>query len=419
MPDKVYKIDIDSPLIHYEGKWGPGPDNDPKKNKVFKTFARYDKDSHVFCAFNEVCSATLEFTGREIHVVGAYRPGFSGPIQVELDGKLSGPLVPEQTEQFQIDLFKATDLQPGMHTLKLSTVPSTDKNVKTTFTWTSEVASLSDTRIQDDDAAFVYEPQDTWKTDLKFLPGFDDGNGQQVRYAVSEGTATFTFSVWTHSLARYFVLRMVQGDRIALVGAIGPGGGAFTAQVDNGPVWNLTMQNEKYSAEQVIFSADGFSSGNHTVKVVAQPGAKQVVALDYAIVDAKANGNTVTSASAPQSGSPGSSTAPPSSFRAAKKGSLNPAQIGGVAAGVSLLLIVLLCALFYLRRRRSLRSSRLAHTIPSPTFATQFPPDLVAPPTLPPSKAAVAHRSSVASEASDTPSTQPPNYTSLYRDNSV
>jgi hypothetical protein len=107
----------------------------------------------------------------------------------------------------------------------------------------------------------------------------------------------------------------VQGDRIALLGAIGKGGGAFTAQVDNGPVWNLTMQNEKYSAEQVIFSADGFSSGNHTVKVVAQPGAKQVVALDYAIVDAKANGNTVTSASAPQSGSPGSSTAPPSSFR--------------------------------------------------------------------------------------------------------
>ncbi|KAJ7255201.1 hypothetical protein C8J57DRAFT_1345733 [Mycena rebaudengoi] len=394
MYSPIYKIDVGSPLIHYEGNWGPGPDADPEKKK-------YDKDSYVFCAMNEVCSATLEFTGKEIHVVGAYRPPFSGPIQVELDGKLSGPLDPEQTEQFQIDLFNATDLQPGMHTLKLSTVPSSDKNVTTTvsldyFTWTSEVASLSDTRIQDDEAAFVYEPQDAWKTDLSKLPGFDDGNGH---YAVSEGTATFTFS----------------GDRIALVGAIGGGGGPFTAQVDNGPVWNLTMQNEKYSAEQVVFSADGFSSGSHTLKVVAQPGEKQIVALDYAIVDAKANGNTVTSASAPQSGFPGSSTAPPSSFRAAKKGR----SVAGVAAGVSLLLIVLLCALFYLRRRRSLRSSRLAHTIPSPTFVTQFPSGLVAPPTLLPSKAAVAHRSSVASEASDTPSTQPPNYTSLYRDNSV
>jgi hypothetical protein len=48
------------------------------------------------------------------------------------------------------------------------------------FTWTSNVASLSDARVQDDSAAFVYTPEGAWNTDLRNLPGFDDGNGQQV-----------------------------------------------------------------------------------------------------------------------------------------------------------------------------------------------------------------------------------------------
>jgi len=357
MPDKkVYKIDVGSPLIRYEGNWGPGPDIDPEKKK-------YDKDSYVFCAFGEVCSATLEFTGKEIHVVGAYRPPFSGPIQVELDGKLFGPLDPGgQNDQFKIDLFNATDLQPGMHTLKLSTVPSTDQNAKKTvsldyFTWTSEVASLSDTRIQDDSAAFVYEPKNAWKTDLSKLPGFDDGNGH---YAVSDGTATFTFS----------------GDRIALLGAIGQGGGPFTAQVDNGPVWNLTTQNEKYSAEQVIFSADGYSSGNHTVKIVAQPGEKQIVAIDYAIVDAKANGDTVTSASAsslPES----TSTMSASNLRASEKGSLTTAQIGGIAGGIAVLVLLLLAALayvLYLRRVKPRKAMSFTLATPTPFSPAGQPP---------------------------------------------
>jgi hypothetical protein len=160
MPDKkVYKIDVGSPLIRYEGNWGPGPDIDPEKKKCVSTYlagrTKYSKRSQdmtkiPMSSVPSMRSAPrlLSSLGRRYtlleHIVRAFPDQssmlmsnvaahlFNGIIRVELDGKLFGPLDPEQTEQFQIDLFNATDLQPGMHTLKLSTVPSTDKNDKTT-----------------------------------------------------------------------------------------------------------------------------------------------------------------------------------------------------------------------------------------------------------------------------------------------
>jgi hypothetical protein len=67
---------------------------------------------------DHVCSATLNFTGTEIRVVGAYHGQLapvcagaqcrydiflinSSSVRVELDGETSGPIQPPKDEQFQ------------------------------------------------------------------------------------------------------------------------------------------------------------------------------------------------------------------------------------------------------------------------------------------------------------------------------
>ncbi|KAJ7221777.1 hypothetical protein C8J57DRAFT_1594011 [Mycena rebaudengoi] len=446
MPDIAHKIDVTSPLIHYEGNWFPGSAVQIAGNTFSDPdLGKHDQGTSVLCfpGKDHVCSATLNFTGTEIRVVGAYRNQFAGPFrvagpfQVELDGETSGPIQPPKDEQFQVVLFQQAGLTSGSHTLKLTAVPllpnlppppksggggSLPFNVTFAgvdldfFTWTTNAVSGSDkdARIQDDNVAFIYQPPDAWSTDMRNLPGFDAGNGH---FALNQTDASVTFSF--------------SGDRVDVYGAIGNIGGPFTAQIDDRPVRDLTAEQkllpagQNFLADQLIFSADSLSSGNHTLKLISRPvGSPQGLAIDYAVVDGTANNVSSASPTLPSSSEYTSSSTRPTSHPSNKqsqghRGGLNPAQIGGIAAGISLLFIVLLCALLYLRRRRrNFRSSRLAHALPSPTFVAQFPPDLVAQPT-PPSKIAVVRRSSVTSEASDTPSTQPPNYTSLYRDNSV
>ncbi|KAF8192282.1 hypothetical protein K438DRAFT_1970092 [Mycena galopus ATCC 62051] len=283
MPSAVHKIDMNSPLILYQGRWirggssgdPAGPDADPEQVK-------YDQETFVFCFPGEACSATLNFNGTEIHVVGAVRDN-TGPMQVELDGEIFGPLNPKtEPEQFQVDHFNKTNLVDGSHTLTISNFANSNGSTFDIdfFTWTSNVASLVDARFQDDHPAFVYEPLDAWSTDMTNLPGFDDGTGH-ASFNKPGATATLTFA----------------GDRVALYGAIGGLGAPFTAQVDNGTVRTLTAQQsisdnagENYLPNQLIFYADGLTSGNHTVVLSSQPvSVTQGLTIDYALVDARVN----------------------------------------------------------------------------------------------------------------------------------
>ncbi|KAJ7258513.1 hypothetical protein C8J57DRAFT_1027634, partial [Mycena rebaudengoi] len=72
MPPSVQKIDVSSPLTMYAGPWKlGGDDGDPKTFKYDQGIYRYYSGTQ--------CSATLNFTGTEVHVVGAYRLN-SGPF---------------------------------------------------------------------------------------------------------------------------------------------------------------------------------------------------------------------------------------------------------------------------------------------------------------------------------------------------
>ncbi|KAJ6517840.1 hypothetical protein DFH09DRAFT_232643 [Mycena vulgaris] len=179
MPSFVQTIDANSPLIMYSGPWKlEGADGDPETLK-------YDQGTFRFCGGTQ-CSATINFTGTEVHVVGAYRLN-SGPFKVSLDGVVFGPFgtATTVTEQFKIDIFNQTNLGPGTHSLTISNFPATEpKHTNLNldfFTWTTEVNSLNDLRIQDNTPASYRLPSE-WVSDLSNLnlPGFEVGTGQSV-----------------------------------------------------------------------------------------------------------------------------------------------------------------------------------------------------------------------------------------------
>ncbi|KAJ7836787.1 hypothetical protein B0H14DRAFT_1119779 [Mycena olivaceomarginata] len=271
MPSAVHKIDENSPLVQYAGPWDLGGADDPEAN-------RYNQGTFLHCTGTQ-CSATISFTGTEVHVVGALR-NTSGPYQVNLDGQVFGPFVTQRpvVEQFQIDLFNQTNLLPGAHNLTISAaapVATPGPIHLDYFTWISDVNSQVDIRVQDDASAFVYEPPTAWFTftdrDITF-PGFD-GGGHGTTLGGANVTLSFT------------------GDRVGLYGSIGVQGGPYTVRVDNGSVSNFTSKRRiadpntslaDYLAGQMLFYADGLVAGNHTLTVTSNLGS---LGIDYAIID--------------------------------------------------------------------------------------------------------------------------------------
>ncbi|KAF8175633.1 hypothetical protein K438DRAFT_1979534 [Mycena galopus ATCC 62051] len=347
MPSVVHTIDVNSPLIRYAGPWnlgGADGDSEADKNNL-STF--------VYCAGTQ-CSATLSFTGTDVHVIGAYRNN-SGPYQVNLDGQIFGPFgtEPVVVEQFQIDLFNRTNMLAGAHTLTISNLPATvltSPNIDLDyFTWTSEVNSSSDVRIQDDDPAFMYEPSAAWNAFKNFpgLPGFDQGPGQQVATMENDAKVTFSFT----------------GDRVALYGAIGVQGGPYSVQIDDGNVSTFTAQQmisdpntplANYLSGQLLLYADSLALGNHTVTVASNVvSPTQDVAIDYAIVGET---NSVPSGAAPSLSSTPSGSAGP-------RTALSSAKLGGIVAGATLLGLCFLGGLVYILTLRQRRRRKLSYEI--------------------------------------------------------
>ncbi|KAJ7612707.1 hypothetical protein FB45DRAFT_843274 [Roridomyces roridus] len=346
MPEFVQEIDVNSPLVQYDGPWKlGGADGDPE-------VVKYKDDTFVYCA-GTTCSATLSFIGTEVHVVGAYRTN-SGPFQVLLDGKSFGPFGVAVTvvEQFQIDLFNQTNMSSGTHSLTISNLDSnaTRPNMNLDyFTWTTDINSLTDLRIQDDSPAFSYEPASAWSVipqPSSSFPGFD-GGGHSTNQA--QATTNFSFN----------------GDRVALYGAIGAQGGPIQVQIDNSStvgkyttnqmVTDTTAPVAQYLAGQMLFYADHLGSGEHHITVTANPASPaQDLSIDYAVVD-----GTVNSAAPAASVTPAAPSGPAAaSALGTSKAALSSAQVGAIAGGVSLLVVLSLIYLGFTLYRRRRRQSR-------------------------------------------------------------
>ncbi|CAK5272863.1 unnamed protein product [Mycena citricolor] len=277
----THKIDVTSPLLQYNGNWlRGGTDGDLEQ-------IRYDQFTFVYCSIGDTCSISLTFRGTEVHAIGAFR-GDSGAIQAQLDDQsVDPPPPPDDPNQlvFQQSLFSRTDLADTAHTLTLS-LPSSSAAVNKTvdfdyYNWTSTVNSLVDVRFQDDHPAFVYDPPAGWTTSFVGLARFDGGTGHSTSNTPG-ASATLTF----------------KGDRAAVYGSIGSGGGPFTAQLDGATVQSFTtlrdvspgVSGATYVTNQMIYYVDGLSDGAHTLVLTSQPSATtQGLAIDYAIVDGTAN----------------------------------------------------------------------------------------------------------------------------------
>ncbi|KAJ7660207.1 hypothetical protein DFH06DRAFT_1043946 [Mycena polygramma] len=325
MPSFVQNIDITSPLIQYSGPWMVGgADGDPE-------VVSYDQHTFVYCAGVQ-CSATIRFTGSEVHVVGAYRKN-SGPFQVVLDNVTKGPFKPPGgAEEFQIDLFNQANISSGPHTLNISNLTPDDPSKPNMnldhITWTTSVNSLTDLKIQDDNLLFSYDPSTSWRTDLaaENLVGFDAGTGHFT--SQTGATASLTFV----------------GDRVAVYGAIGTQGSLYTAQLDDAAVTTFSgegkLLNSSYLAGQMIFYANNLPAGHHTLRMAAVPtSGLQLLSVDYAIVD-----GTLNPPSIPASASSGvSGTSRPT---------LSAGALGGIVSAVTIIVIGLMGGGFYLCRRR-------------------------------------------------------------------
>ena len=71
---------------------------------------------------------------------------------------------------------------------------------------------------------------------------------------------------------------------MVLYGAVGPSGGPYTVQLDNGLPRTFNASKEKFSPQVVLYQDGGLSPGKHTVRVTNTPFSGQTLSLDYAVV---------------------------------------------------------------------------------------------------------------------------------------
>ena len=69
-----------------------------------------------------------------------------------------------------------------------------------------------------------------------------------------------------------------------IYGAVGPSGGAYTVQVDNGTPATFNATKSVLHTQTLIFQYNGYSPGSHTVKISNTPFAGQTLSIDYATI---------------------------------------------------------------------------------------------------------------------------------------
>ena len=78
--------------------------------------------------------------------------------------------------------------------------------------------------------------------------------------------------------------RTVIGSQLELYGMVGPSGGPYTVQLDNGPLRTFNASREKFSPETILYQDTGLSTGQHTVRITNTPFSGQNLSIDYAVV---------------------------------------------------------------------------------------------------------------------------------------
>ncbi|KAJ7071988.1 hypothetical protein C8F01DRAFT_1361438 [Mycena amicta] len=282
-----YTIDDISPLINYSGSWSAGNKTDPSSSQ-------YSNNGTFTVSSTKGDSASLIFTGTQVWIFGAKRDNHGG-YTIKLDGKSSDHDGFSSTAVFGQPLFDSGSLPQQQHTITITNAPNdTTKDFLDIdfITWTTE-SSLPANQIDDNSNLFVYQPSNSWKTDLgSSYSGFQNSTGHLTDD--KDATTTITFA----------------GESIVLYGAVGPSQGAYSVKLDGSDAGSFNAHKSTYTAQQPLFQTDSLGSGNHTLVLTNQPSGTQTgLAIDFALMasvpSASASASSSVSASAAAS-----STAP-------------------------------------------------------------------------------------------------------------
>ncbi|KAH8832501.1 hypothetical protein DL96DRAFT_660784 [Flagelloscypha sp. PMI_526] len=345
MPSKNYKVDGLASIIQYSGAgWGKGgtaPDGYIEK---------YDQGTFVFTCVNGD-SATISFTGTDFTLFGASR-GNHGTFTVNLDGTIFSPIklpIPANedklgNEWFQKQLWTWHGTQ-GQHVLNVKNTPAADELAAghTCFdidyiSWTSDVTSTNDLTIQDTDTNhFSYD--NNFSTQIADVSSFDQSSGHVARTNGAAVTLKF------------------KGDRITVYGPTGKSFSGYTATLDSSASQSFNasrpIENDN-TGGQVLFAADGLTGNDHSLVLTRNdPRRNQALAIDYAVMDASANGASTSS-------------------------ELSGGAIAGIVVGTIVLLGILGVALWmYLRKRKQKERYNVDLVSADTPFMTQPEPTMV------------------------------------------
>ncbi|KAJ7154716.1 hypothetical protein C8R46DRAFT_1118184 [Mycena filopes] len=284
-----------------------------------------------------------------------FHPTQCAPVSTSFLDGVSTPPISSQLSPQAFSIFEAPPVNATTTGLHNWTIVSSQSVHFHSFSLTSNVTSLENSTVRNDEPVFVYKPPAAWT------------NTSTTEHSTTQANASVTFTF--------------KGDRVALYGAVVQG--RYTAQVDGGQTFNFAdnFDLNQPIPDQLLFYTDGLESGNHSVVVSASSG---LFSISYAVVDGTSNPvQTSSSSSSPASTNLDSlpTTRPSSRPHPAFSNNhgLSQPQLIGIMAGIAVLMTLLILALAYIFWRRRVRRRTKASESKSPSTTgtatpLQWPP---------------------------------------------
>ncbi|KAG8908426.1 hypothetical protein FRB99_006631 [Tulasnella sp. 403] len=316
MSRRTITIEESSPVIAYSppGAWGEG----------IAFVEQYSNNAFRLTSVVNA-SASFQFNGTGVWVHGGRRNNH-GPYLASIDGNtttLNG-WVNATIDVDSSPLFSAQNLNPGLHTVTLTNVPTNASEPYLSIDYILLEIGVPDqtTRsVDDSEPSVLYTPPAEWVnnncTDIMQYTSYTCHST-----ASNLGAIQFTF----------------QGDTIAVLGGVGPNYGSYNVSVDGESRGQYSAKWERHHSQQLLYIASGLGSGNHTLEIQSKP---QVVGNILDIDQIQVFGGNATAFNMPSQASSSS-----------KKTSLAGPIAGAVAGAVVLAVIAVVAIIFYRRRRR-------------------------------------------------------------------
>jgi len=216
--------------------------------------------------------ATFTFTGTGVRWLGQRSPQNGGIARVTLDGTFVTQVdaygVPDpaqhSTSTVEAELFKATGLSDGSHTLTIQVTGQMDPAAVTpAITVDAFDVITSGTRRQETDPAVSYSA------------GWSPGN---IDHPYSEGTAAVSTAAGAQATFTF------NGTSVSWIGYRGPQTGIASVSVDGTVVAaSLDTYAPKDAPQETMFTLQGLAAGSHTL-TVAVTGQKNAASTGTAIV---------------------------------------------------------------------------------------------------------------------------------------